>query len=87
MRGGIQPVFVLVHEYKMANITYFPIDVHVIIHYILLLLLLSNPQQAAVTGTISLGVQGKRKDRKMRKSRSKEKLFGFSSASLFPPRK
>ena len=34
-----------------------------------------------------LGGQEKRKDRKTRKSRSEEKVVGFSSASLFPARK
>ena len=38
-------------------------------------------------GAISLGVQEKRKDRKTRRSRSEEKVVGFSSASLFPARK
>ena len=41
------------------------------------------PQQAALQGTISLGGQEKRKDRKRRGRRSEEKVVGFSSASLF----
>ena len=53
----------------------------------LLLLLKSKPQQAAFKGTISWGVQEKRKERKTQKSRSEEKVVGFSSASLFPTRK
>ena len=36
---------------------------------------------------MSLGGQEKRKDRKIWKSRSEEKVVGFSSASLFPRRK
>ena len=38
-----------------------------------------QPHQAALKGTIELGVQEKRKDRKLRKSRSEEKAKGFSS--------
>ena len=34
-----------------------------------------------------MGVQGKRKDRKIQKSRSEEKVVGFSSTSLFHTRK
>ena len=34
-----------------------------------------------------LGGQKKRKDRKSQKSRSEEKVVGFSSASIFPARK
>ena len=44
-------------------------------------------EQKAVKGTISLGCQEKRKDRKSEKSWSEEKVVGFSSASLFPARK
>ena len=40
--------------------------------------------QAALEVTISLGSQEKRKDRKTQKSKSEEKVVGFSSASLFP---
>ena len=36
--------------------------------------------------TISLRGQEKKKDRKIRKGRSEEKVVGFSSASLFPTR-
>ena len=43
--------------------------------------------QAALKGTILLGGQEKRKDRKTWKSRSEEKVMGFTSASLFPARK
>ena len=39
--------------------------------------------QAALNVTISLGGEEKRKDRKTWKSRSEEKVVGFSSASLF----
>ena len=49
----------------------------------LLILLL----RAELRGTISLGDQEKRKDRKTQKSKSEEKVVGFSSASLFPARK
>ena len=38
-------------------------------------------------GTISLGGQEKRNDKKTQKSRSEEKVVGFSSAPLFPARK
>ena len=51
------------------------------------MLLRSNPQQAALQGAISLGGQEKRKDSKTRKSRSEEKVTGFSSAFLFLARK
>ena len=43
--------------------------------------------QAALKGTISLGGREKSKDRKTRKSRSKERAMDFSSDSLFPRRK
>ena len=42
---------------------------------------------AALKGTISVGGQEKRKDRKSWKSKSKEKVGGFSSAFEFPARK
>ena len=45
------------------------------------------PKQVALKGTISLGGQEKRKDTKTRKSRSEEKVVGFSSTFLFPVRK
>ena len=45
---------------------------------------MSNPSRQYSKGTISLGSQEKRKDRK---SRSEEKVVGFSSASLYPARK
>ena len=51
---------------------------------------LSHPikgKQAALTATISLGGEEKRKDTKTWKSRSEEKGVGFSLASLFPARK
>ena len=44
-------------------------------------------QQVALKGAISLGGLEKRKNRKMQKSRSEEKVVGLSSASLFPTRK
>ena len=43
--------------------------------------------QAALKGVILLGGQEKRKDRKIEKSGSEEKVVGFSSVSLFPVRK
>ena len=55
--------------------------------YIIIIIIKEQPQQAALKSTISLGVQEKRKDRKTQKSRSEEKVVGFSSASLFPARK
>ena len=42
---------------------------------------------ATIKGTISLGGQEKRNDRKIQKRRSEEKVEGFSSASLFPTMK
>ena len=53
----------------------------------LYILLGSNPIEAALKGIISLGGLEKRKDRKKLKSRSEEKVVGFSSASLFSTRK
>ena len=38
-------------------------------------------------GTITLGVEEKRKDRKTQRSRSEKKVVDFSSASRFPTRK
>ena len=38
-------------------------------------------------GTITLGVEEKRKDRKTQRSRSEKKVVDFSSASRFPARK
>ena len=43
-------------------------------------------QHATLKGTILLGGQETRKARKSQKSRSEEKLEGFSSAFLFPAR-
>ena len=49
-----------------------------------LLLLRSNPSRQHSKVLYRWEGQEKRKDRKIQKSRSKEKV-GFSSASLFPP--
>ena len=46
-----------------------------------------TPAGSILNGTISTGGPEKRKDMKIRKSRSGEKIKGFSSASLFPTRK
>ena len=52
-------------------------------HYILLLLR-SDPNRQHSKVLYHWGVQENRKDRKRRKSRSEEKLLGFSSASYYP---
>ena len=50
-----------------------------------------NNTQTLLTGSTERyyigGGQGKRKDNKTRKSKSEEKVVGFSSAFLFPARK
>ena len=51
----------------------------IIIISIIIIIIKEHPQQAALKGTISLGVQEKKRDRKTRKSRNEEKLVGFSS--------
>ena len=51
------------------------------------ILLKEQPQQAALKGTISLGGQEKRKDRKSQRSKREEIVVSFSSASLFLARK
>ena len=55
--------------------------------YIIIIIIKEQPQQAALKGTISLWVQEKRKDMKTQKSKNKEKVVGFNSASLFLARK
>ena len=52
-----------------------------------LLLLKCNPSKQHSKVLYRCGVRGKGKAQKTRKSRSKEKVVGFSSASLFPERK
>ena len=54
---------------------------------IIIIIIKELSQQAALRGTISLGCREKRKYRKARKSRSEEKVVGFSSVSLYPARK
>ena len=55
--------------------------------HIYIIIINPKPQQASLKGTISLEGQEKRKYKKICKSRSKEKVVGFTSASLFPARK
>ena len=61
----------------------FVCDMHNIYFLSAFLLLRSNPSRQHSKVLYHLGGQEKRKDRK----RSEEKVFGFSSASLFPTRK
>ena len=70
-----------------SNIYSFYIQIHIYIHTHIIIIIKELPQQATLKDNISLGSQEKRKDRKTRKSRSEEKVLGFSSASVFPARK
>ena len=53
----------------------------------IIIIIKEEPQQAALKGTISLEGSGEEERQESRKSRSEEKVVGFSSASLFPVRK
>ena len=46
--------------------------------YIYIFIIKEQLQEAALKGTVSVGRQEKRKDRKSGKSRSEEKVVGFS---------
>ena len=59
----------------------------IIIIIIIIIIKGESPAGSTQRYHISLGDQKKRKDRKARKTRSEEKVVGFSSDSLFPARK